>query len=88
MDYIEKIADALARAYRRGAIDLSTLRRAAAGQKSRFVEDVGQGFEGITQLRTHPTRGAQVAKIYDKSSAKIAKMHREFAYLLMNLHKY
>ncbi len=69
MDYIEKIADALARAINRGLVHgIPNIRRAAQGQSSRTVKTIGQGLEGIAQMRTHEDTGIEVAKIYDKKS--------------------
>ncbi len=66
MTYIEKIADALARAVNSGRLSRSFIRAAAKGQKPRTLGVLGQGAEGIAQERTHPSLGTQVAKIYDQ----------------------
>ncbi len=69
MNYMEKIADALSRAINRGLVHgTPNIRRAAQGQSSRTVKTIGQGLEGIAQMRTHGEFGVEVAKIYDKKS--------------------
>ncbi len=62
-----KKADALARAYKKGLISEEAAGQVAKelGLRGRFLKRLGQGSEGVAQLRTHPKEGLAVAKIYN-----------------------
>lgn len=65
---MEKIADALTRAIRRGEVGRKAL--VGLGLKPRTIyKSIGKpGVEGFAQLRTHPEHGLQVAKLHDRQS--------------------
>ncbi len=64
---MNKLADALARAVQRGLVSESAAGKVTQqlGLKSRFLRRIGQGYEGVAQLRTHDKEGLTVAKIHN-----------------------
>ena len=79
--YMEKTASpALIKAYRKGLISREVLEAAVKKLKlkPRFVEDLGQGFEGVAELHTNPRRGFHVEKVHDPESPLFSeKLHKE-----------
>ncbi len=74
MDYIEKIADALARAFRRGVISMESAGKVTKDLKlrPRFLDKFKPGLESAPILMTSPKHGLQVAKAYDKTSPYVS----------------
>ncbi len=64
---MNKLADALARAVQRGLVSENAAGKVTQqlGLKSRFLRRIGQGYEGVAQLRTHNKEGLAVAKIHN-----------------------